>query len=97
MFTTGQEWQFRKYKWTSPPELFSHALGIYVGWKGEKINDNVKNWGRGVVKTEVDKYVATAGLQGRWRDREVVESIWGSIEESMRMKGWNRDGVPSGR
>ncbi|TKA31436.1 hypothetical protein B0A50_02283 [Salinomyces thailandicus] len=86
VFTTGQTWQFKQYKWTQPAELFSHALGVYVGWKGETIPDSVKGWGRGVMVAQIDK-----GGQ-RWRDREVVEEVWRGIEGSMKATGWGKEG-----
>lgn len=46
--------------------------------------------GRGVLPVGVDKW--TGSEKGRWRDREVVERIWGRIEEGMRKGGWTRDG-----
>lgn len=93
VFTTGQTWQFKSYKWTSAAELFSHALGIYVGWAGEQVPDTVKGWGRMVKCVQIEKWNAGQGEKGRWRDREVVESIWTAIEESMRARGWAH-GVP---
>ena len=97
VFTTGQTWQFKSYKWTQPPELFSHALGIYVGWRGESIPEAVKGWGRSVMTAQVDKWTPHQGAVGRWRDREEVEKIWNAIELSMRGKGWTKDGPPVGR
>ena len=94
VFTTGQTWQFKSYKWQSPPDLFSHALGIYVGWRGEQIPSVVQGWGRGVVKIEIDKYQGTG--QNRWRDREEVEKIWSEIQRSMVAKGMNKDGALTG-
>lgn len=85
VFTTGQTWQFKNYKWQQPGELFSHALGVYVGWKGEVVPETVKGWGRGVMVAQIDK-----GTQ-RWRDREVVEEIWRGIEGRMRAMGWERE------
>ncbi|EME43839.1 hypothetical protein DOTSEDRAFT_71605 [Dothistroma septosporum NZE10] len=85
VFTTGQTWQFKNYKWQNPAELFSHALGVYVGWKGEVVPDTVKGWGRGVLSVQIDK----GG--NRWRDREVVEDIWSQIEARMRAMGWGKD------
>lgn len=84
VFTTGQTWQFRDYKWQNPAELFTHALGVYVGWKGEVVPETVKGWGRGVLTVQIDK-----GTQ-RWRDREVVEDIWGAIEARMKGMGWGK-------
>ncbi|KAK5686442.1 accessory factor associated with RNA polymerase II [Elasticomyces elasticus] len=82
VFTTGQTWQFKNYKWQQPADLFSHALGIYVGWKGELVPDTVKGWGRGVMVAQIDK----GG--NRWRDREVVEDVWRGIEGRMKEMGW---------
>ncbi|KAL2217907.1 RNA polymerase II accessory factor Cdc73p [Thermoascus aurantiacus ATCC 26904] len=90
VFTTGQTWQFKSYKWSSPPELFKHATGIYVGWRGEDIPREVKGWGRGVKSFAVERWDEKGGVNGagRWRDREVVEGIWTAIEEGMRARGW---------
>ncbi|SLM37539.1 pol ii transcription elongation factor subunit cdc73 [Lasallia pustulata] len=40
VFTTGQTWQFKSYKWQSPPDLFKNVLGIYVGWRGEDVPES---------------------------------------------------------
>ncbi|MCJ1353204.1 MAG: accessory factor associated with RNA polymerase II [Icmadophila ericetorum] len=98
VFTTGQPWQFKSYKWQSAPELFKNVLGIYVGWRNEDVPVMVKGWGRGVMTTHVDKWnQLQQGTQARWRDREVVEGIWSHIEESMRTKGWGKEGGPAVR
>lgn len=94
VFTTGQAWQFKNYKWQSPAELFRNTLGVYVGWRGDAMPDTVKGWGSGVMATQVDKWSAGAGAASRWRDREVVENIWKGIEDNMRSKGWKRDSGP---
>ncbi|OQD75305.1 hypothetical protein PENDEC_c007G01758 [Penicillium decumbens] len=90
VFTTGQTWQFKSYKWSSPPELFKHATGIYVGWRGEEVPPQVKGWGRGVESFAVERWDEKNGVNGggRWRDREIVEGIWTAIEEGMRLRGW---------
>ncbi|KAL8682501.1 MAG: hypothetical protein Q9186_001448 [Xanthomendoza sp. 1 TL-2023] len=95
VFTTGQMWQFKGYKWQDPRELFKETLGVYVGWRGEDVPASVKGWGRGVLSVGVEKWNPGmgGGAQGRWRDREVVEGVWGRVEEWMRGKGWGKDGV----
>lgn len=93
VFTTGQAWQFKAYKWSAPPDLFAHALGIFVGWRGEEPPAPVKGWGRGVLALGIDKWIAQKGSEGRWRDAEVVESIWGHVETSMKEKGWGKEGT----
>ncbi|KAH0555982.1 hypothetical protein GP486_006077, partial [Trichoglossum hirsutum] len=42
VFTTGQTWQFKSYKWQSPSDLFRNVLGIYVGLRGEDVPSSVK-------------------------------------------------------
>lgn len=92
VFTTGQAWQFKGYKWQHPADLFTHALGVYVGWRGELVPETVKGWGRGVLSVSVDKWRDGQTAQQRWRDREVVEEIWTAIESSMRARGFGKEG-----
>ncbi|KIW32741.1 hypothetical protein, variant [Cladophialophora immunda] len=100
VFTTGQIWQFRGYKWREPQELFGHVLGIYVGEKGLPIPAEVKGWGSSVKTFAVERWDERAHGQNveqetrmsrRWRDRETVEEVWRSIEGYMRGRGeWKR-------
>jgi parafibromin len=94
VFTTGQSWQFKNYKWSTATELFKHVLGIYVGWRGDVPPDAVRSFGHRILQCQVDKWNSSAGEAGRWRDREVVESIWKAVEGNMRAKGWKRDAAP---
>lgn len=96
VFTTGQTWQFKSYKWQTAPELFKNVLGVYVGWRGDEVPATVKGWGRGVQSVGVEKWNPGMGTSGRWRDREVVEAIWGRVEESMRARGWGKEGGMAG-
>jgi parafibromin len=100
VFTTGQQWQFRQYKWRDAQELFSHVLGVYVGEKGAPIPSEVKGWGSNVKSYAVDRWDERAHganvdektrKERRWRDQEVVEEVWRSLEGFMRGKGeWRR-------
>ncbi|CAG8977643.1 hypothetical protein HYALB_00006593 [Hymenoscyphus albidus] len=95
VFTTGQQWQFKSYKWQEPTELFRHTLGVYLGWRGDQLPVTIKGWGRGVWSAQVEKWSQGAGAASRWRDREIVEGVWRAIEENMRSKGWRRDSGPA--
>ncbi|CCE32746.1 related to DNA-directed RNA polymerase II accessory protein [Claviceps purpurea 20.1] len=99
VFTTGQTWQFKNYKWSSPNELFKHTLGVYVGWRGDQVPDSIRNWGHKVLSTGVDRWRGGSGGGGvadasRFRDKEVVEQIWKAVEMNMRTKGWRIDAAP---
>ncbi|KAJ2985483.1 hypothetical protein NUW58_g5502 [Xylaria curta] len=98
VFTTGQTWQFKNYKWSNPTELFHHIPGIYVGWRGEQLPESIRAWGHRVMNVAVDRWSnpGTAAVDSsRWRDREAVEGIWKAIESNMRTKGWKRDRAPA--
>ncbi|KAF3397002.1 Cell division control protein 73 [Talaromyces pinophilus] len=92
VFTTGQAWQFKTYKWSNPPELFRHAAGIYVGMSGEHVPNQIKDWGRGVSTFTLSRWDEKKGVDGagRWLDREIVEHIWDVIENNMKAKGWTK-------
>ncbi|KAJ8131135.1 hypothetical protein O1611_g2491 [Lasiodiplodia mahajangana] len=98
VFTTGQTWQFKNYKWSNPNELFRHIPGIYVGWRGEQPPESVRAWGHRVLNVAVDRWKnpgTTTVDSSRWRDREAVEGVWKAIENNMRAKGWKRDQAPT--
>ncbi|KAG6026719.1 hypothetical protein E4U41_001185 [Claviceps citrina] len=98
VFTTGQTWQFKNYKWSSPNELFKHTLGVYVGWRGDQVPESVRSWGHRVLATGVDRWRG-GGDDGadasRFRDKEVVEQIWKAVEMNMRNRGWRIDAAPT--
>ncbi|KAK4231427.1 putative cell division control protein [Podospora fimiseda] len=97
VFTTGQAWQFKSYKWPNPTELFKHVQGVYLGWRGEQPPESVRGFGHKVLCCSVEKWrdpTQPGAEQSRWRDREVVEGIWKAIEGNMRAKGWKRDAAP---
>jgi parafibromin len=98
VFTTGQAWQFKNYRWSNPTDLFKHVMGLYIGWRGDATPDAVRGYGHRVMTVAVEKWrdpSAPGAESSRWRDREVVENIWKAIEASMRAKGWKRDAAPS--
>ncbi|KHN97051.1 RNA polymerase II accessory factor, Cdc73 [Metarhizium album ARSEF 1941] len=96
VFTTGQTWQFKNYKWSSPNELFKHTLGVFVGWRGELAPESIRSWGHRVLSTGVDRWRGGDGADAsRFRDKEVVEQIWKAIEMNMRSKGWRIDAAPA--
>lgn len=83
VFTTGQRWQFKAYKWSNPNELFDKVKGFYLGFEGEGVPSELGMWGGGVMTLMVDR-------GRRFRDREVCEKFWEAVERGMRGKGWGR-------
>src|SRR5690606_37106468 len=56
VFTTGQAWQFKSYKWSTPSELFRNVRGFYIGWDGDDIPATVDSWKSGVAMFELDRH-----------------------------------------
>lgn len=95
VFTTGQTWQFKNYKWSDPNELFKHTLGVYIGWKGDEPPVNVRGWGHRVLSLNVERWMGEQYQTSRFRDKEASEQIWRAIETNMKNKGWRKDAAPS--
>ncbi|KAG0368080.1 RNA pol II accessory factor, Cdc73 family-domain-containing protein [Gamsiella multidivaricata] len=73
VFTTGAEWQFKKWKWQKPVELFAHVKGFYVKWADEQPKDSIKSW---------NVEVLSLNRHRRHADRAVVTEFWD------RLQGW---------
>jgi hypothetical protein len=50
VFTTGQAWQFKSYKWTDPRELFKHGMSPFHLRKCNEANE--EDSARGVFPIE---------------------------------------------
>jgi parafibromin len=79
VFTTGQEWQFKNYKINQPNLLFQKVKGFYVNYNGDIIPNNVKNWNVQIISLDRNQ---------RFKDRQISEFLWESIERFMFSKGY---------
>ncbi|GJN94099.1 hypothetical protein Rhopal_007173-T1 [Rhodotorula paludigena] len=79
VMTTGQEWQFKPYKWKEPKELFHHVKGIYPQWTSDPPNDKVKSWNVSELKIDPHK---------RHIDKSTVADFWRQLE------GWIQTNKP---
>ncbi|KAG0255787.1 accessory factor associated with RNA polymerase II [Mortierella polycephala] len=67
VFTTGAEWQFKKWKWSKPVELFANVKGFYTKWADEQPKESIKSW-------NVD--VLNLSRHRRHADRATVTDFW---------------------
>lgn len=44
VFTNGQEWQFKGWKWEKPVDVFAHVVGICVKYSDEPAPGSVSSW-----------------------------------------------------
>ncbi|CDK24368.1 unnamed protein product [Kuraishia capsulata CBS 1993] len=81
VFTTGQKWQFKSFKYPDPNVLFQKVKGFYVHYAGDTVPATVKQWNVQVVEIDRNK---------RFKDRQTSEFVMDSLEKSMSSKGFGR-------
>ncbi|KAG8727134.1 accessory factor associated with RNA polymerase II [Ceratobasidium sp. 423] len=69
VLTTGQQWQFKPYKWSEPRQLFHNVKGMYIKWRND--TSQVKDWN--VSTLEIDQHK-------RHVDKQVVASFWRELD-----------------
>ncbi|KNZ50648.1 hypothetical protein VP01_4315g2 [Puccinia sorghi] len=85
VMTTGQEWQFRPYKWSDPKELFHHGnsfKGFFVQWTHDPPNPKVRAWN--VTELRVSRFFnktcALIDETKRHIDKSAAADFWRSLE-----------------
>lgn len=80
IFTTGQTWQFAKYKYSKPELLFQKYAGYYVSYQGDVTPKQIKDWNIHEIKVDRgDK---------RFRDKMIVKDFWADIDKILISKGY---------
>lgn len=82
IFTTGQTWQFAKYKYSKPEELFQRYAGYYLCYQGDVVPKQIKDWN--VTEIKVDRG------DKRFRDKLLVRDFWTDIEKILISKGYGK-------
>ncbi|CUM66137.1 uncharacterized protein PRCAT00003794001 [Priceomyces carsonii] len=82
IFTTGQSWQFSKYKYSRPELLFQRYTGYYVSYTGDVTPKQIRDWN--VREIKVDRG------EKRFRDKMIVKDFWAEIEKILISKGHGR-------
>lgn len=80
IFTTGQAWQFAKYKYQRPEVLFQKYAGFYMAYLGDVVPKHITDWNVNVVR--VDRG------EKRFRDKMIVRDLWIQLERLLVAKGY---------
>lgn len=83
IFTTGQAWQFAKYKYSKPEALFQKYAGFYMAYQGDVVPRQIEDWNVLVVK--VDRG------EKRFRDKMIVRDLWVNLEKTLVAKGYGEN------
>jgi parafibromin len=52
VFVTGQKWQFARWKYSNPTELFQNCLGIHLTTDEKNVDPVIKSWNCKVLKVQ---------------------------------------------
>ncbi len=77
VFATGQLWQFKGWRYSSPVELFHHVLGVHVTMDDRAINTAVQSWNCKVLKVNEFKQHLNAGA---------AKEFWVYLDDFVRLK-----------
>lgn len=80
IFTTGQAWQFSKYKYSKPETLFQKYSGFYMAYQGDVVPKQIADWNVSVIK--VDRG------EKRFRDKMIVRDLWQQLEKILIAKDY---------
>lgn len=79
IFTTGQTWQFAKFKDPRPETLFQNYAGFYMGYTGDIVPRHISDWNVQVVQVDREK---------RFRDKMIVRDFWVALDKILLAKGY---------
>ncbi|CAO1631267.1 unnamed protein product [Parajaminaea phylloscopi] len=77
VITTGQEWQFRGYRWEEGRELFRHVFGAYARFSNQNKDENIKDWN--VLDLQIDP-------SRRHHDAQLSAFFWRQLETWVQRK-----------
>ncbi|EGV62835.1 accessory factor associated with RNA polymerase II [Yamadazyma tenuis] len=80
IFTTGQSWQFNKYKYSNPDVLFQKYPGFYMCYQSDVVPKQIKDWNIRQVRVDRDK---------RFRDKMIVNDFWNDLERILVQRGYD--------
>ena len=68
VFVTGQSWQFNKWQWSTPMELFQNVLAVHLAFDDRPPDPQVVAWGVKVVAVNAFKdHVNAAASRQFWQ------------------------------
>lgn len=82
IFTTGQAWQFSKYKYSKPEILFSKYPGFFVAYQSDVVPKQISDWNVNVVR--VDRG------EKRFRDKMIVRDLWIQLEKILMARDYKK-------
>ncbi|KAI7886449.1 CDC73-domain-containing protein [Lichtheimia hyalospora FSU 10163] len=74
VFASGQQWQFKGWKYERPIDLFSHVKGFYAKWADERIKGPAGGWN--VTPLDISR-------SQRHNDKLSAAKFWDALDKHM--------------
>ncbi|CAO3650526.1 unnamed protein product [Cunninghamella echinulata] len=71
VLVTGQQWQFKGWKWEKPVEVFSHVKGFFPKWSSDKLTGGAADWAVSLINIHRDR---------RYMDKAAVVDFWQKLD-----------------
>ncbi|CAO3653128.1 unnamed protein product [Cunninghamella blakesleeana] len=71
VLVTGQQWQFKGWKWEKPVEVFTHVKGFFPKWSSDKLSGGAAEWAVNVLNIHRDR---------RYMDKAAVVDFWQRLD-----------------
>ncbi|CCO30413.1 Cell division control protein 73 [Rhizoctonia solani AG-1 IB] len=77
VLTTGQQWQFKPYKWSEPRQLFHNVKGMYIKWRND--TSQIKDWNVSTLEKKVHGWIWDHDSFSYTRSTTVASFVTGRI------------------
>ncbi|TMW55040.1 hypothetical protein Poli38472_013802 [Pythium oligandrum] len=77
VIVSGQQWQFKGWKWKFPVETFKRVCGVHVYTQGSQLSDEIKQWDVKLLMIHPDK---------RHLDKVASREFWRYLFEFLKHK-----------
>ncbi|KAI8093823.1 RNA pol II accessory factor, Cdc73 family-domain-containing protein [Halteromyces radiatus] len=71
VLASGQQWQFKGWKWEKPLEVFSNVKGFYPKWTSDKVTGTAADWAVQHLNIHRDR---------RYMDKAAVVDFWQKLD-----------------
>ncbi|CAO3598524.1 unnamed protein product [Absidia cylindrospora] len=71
VLASGQQWQFKGWKWEKPLDVFSNVKGFYPKWTSDKVTGPASEWNVKYLDIHRDR---------RYMDRAAVVDFWQKLD-----------------
>ncbi|KAI8340471.1 RNA pol II accessory factor, Cdc73 family-domain-containing protein [Chlamydoabsidia padenii] len=71
VLASGQQWQFKGWKWEKPLDVFSNVKGFYPKWSSDKVTGSAAEWAVNYMNIHRDR---------RYMDKAAVVDFWQKLD-----------------